>query len=40
MRGKYIVYAAGEMGAVIKKYAEELGAEVIGFYDNNKKTAG
>lgn len=40
MRGKYIVYAAGEMGAVIKKYAEELGAEVIGFYDNNKKLQG
>ena len=40
MGRKYIVYAAGAMGVIIKRYAEELGIEVIAFYDNNKKLQG
>lgn len=40
MKTNYIVYAAGEMGVVLKKYALELGLPVIGFYDNNKSLQG
>lgn len=40
MKTNYIVYTAGGMGVVLKKYAQELGLPVIGFYDNNKSMQG
>lgn len=40
MREKYIVYTAGEMGVTIKRYSEELGLSVAGFYDNDESLQG
>lgn len=40
MKTDYIVYTAGEMGVVLKRYALELGLPVIGFYDNNISLQG